>query len=135
MPGLLCRIDLKQAEPEATLFRRIELKGLNADDFETAQHFVSSRDGTRVPMFIVQKKGTERDGNNPTLLYGYGGVSVITLWTCPKQTAVVSVPMSDAICDAQSRRIFLRPSHFDLFSVGILPASLVCYLHNDQKSP
>ena len=71
----LHRIDLSQSEPEATLFRRIELKGLNADDFETAQHFVSSRDGTRVPMFIVQKKGAQRDGNNPTLLYGYGGAA------------------------------------------------------------
>jgi prolyl oligopeptidase len=89
-----CRIDLKQAEPEATLFRRIELKGLNADDFETAQHFVSSRDGTRVPMFIVQKKGAERDGNNPTLLYGYGGAATSMSTPRPEaETALVRIPM------------------------------------------
>ena len=69
------RLDLTQPEPEATLFRRIELEGLNPDDFETRQRFVSSRDGARIPMFIVQRKGTPRDGNNPTLLYGYGGPS------------------------------------------------------------
>ena len=70
------RLDLAQPEPEATLFRRIELEGLNPDDFETTQRFVSSRDGARIPMFIVQRKGTPRDGNNPTLLYGYGGLFV-----------------------------------------------------------
>ncbi|MBL0172914.1 MAG: S9 family peptidase [Gemmatimonadaceae bacterium] len=44
--------------------------------FETRQVFVNSKDGTRVPAFIVAKKGLVLDGNNPTLLYGYGGFNV-----------------------------------------------------------
>jgi prolyl oligopeptidase len=41
--------------------------------YETKQVFYTSKDGTRVPMFITHKKGVALDGNNPTMLYGYGG--------------------------------------------------------------
>ncbi len=44
--------------------------------FETRQVFVTSKDGTRIPAFIVARKGLVLDGNNPTLLYGYGGFNV-----------------------------------------------------------
>lgn len=56
------------------MYRRIELKHrFNPDDFVTEQVFATSKDGTRIPMFIVHKKGIKLDGSNPTLLYGYGG--------------------------------------------------------------
>ena len=44
-----------------------------SDDFTTEQVFYSSKDGTKVPMFLTYRKGLEKNGNNPTMLYGYGG--------------------------------------------------------------
>ncbi len=43
------------------------------DDFETEQIFYTSKDGTKIPMFLVHKKGIKLDGSHPTLLYAYGG--------------------------------------------------------------
>lgn len=45
----------------------------DASALEVGQHFAISRDGTRVPYFMVAKKGLKLDGTNPTILYGYGG--------------------------------------------------------------
>ncbi|MCA9255393.1 MAG: S9 family peptidase [Phycisphaerales bacterium] len=48
----------------------------NPDDFVTNQVFYTSKDGTRIPMFITHKRGLKLDGNNPTYLYGYGGFNI-----------------------------------------------------------
>ncbi|MBL4940284.1 MAG: S9 family peptidase [Colwellia sp.] len=48
----------------------------NSDDFVSKQVFYTSKDGTKVPMIINHKKGLILDGNNPTILYGYGGFNV-----------------------------------------------------------
>ncbi|MBN8703860.1 MAG: S9 family peptidase [Bacteroidetes bacterium] len=45
----------------------------NSDAMETKQVFYTSKDGTKIPMFITHKKGIKLDGSNPTFLYGYGG--------------------------------------------------------------
>ncbi len=72
-PTSIYKFDIgnKQAE----LFRQSEVSFV-PEDFETKQVFFPSKDGTRVPMFITHKKGVQLDGNNPTLLYGYGGFNV-----------------------------------------------------------
>src|SRR5205814_11292 len=60
----------------STLFRRPEIPGFKSEDFETREVFYPSKDGTRIPMFIVYKKGLQLDGDNPTVLYGYGGFNI-----------------------------------------------------------
>lgn len=60
---------------ESKLLRRAAVK-FNPDDYEVKQVFYSSKDGTKVPMFIAHKKGLKLDGSNPTLLYGYGGFAI-----------------------------------------------------------
>lgn len=72
-PGEIYRYDLTNGKSE--LFRKTEVK-FNANDFETKQVFYPSKDGTKIPMFIMHKKGLKLDGNNPTLLYAYGGFNI-----------------------------------------------------------
>jgi prolyl oligopeptidase len=49
---------------------------LDTTSIETKQVYVTSRDGAKVPMFVSYKKGTKLDGNNPALIYGYGGFNI-----------------------------------------------------------
>ena len=72
-PGTTYRYNIGKGE--STLYRKSALK-FNNEDYETKQIFYSSKDGTKVPMFIVHKKGIKLDGNNPVFLYAYGGFQV-----------------------------------------------------------
>lgn len=69
-PPTIYRYDI--ATKKAVEFRGSKVK-FNPNDFVTEQVFYPSKDGTKVPMFIVYKKGLEKNGKNPTLLYAYGG--------------------------------------------------------------
>ena len=66
------------AARKSSLFRAPEIPGLDTNQYETKQVFVTSKDGAKVPMFLVHKKGLVLDGNNPTLMYGYGGFNIAT---------------------------------------------------------
>ena len=72
-PSSIFQLDL--ASGESTLWRKSKLK-FDGGGLETKQVFFTSKDGTRVPMFIVHKKGLKLDGANPVLLYGYGGFNI-----------------------------------------------------------
>jgi prolyl oligopeptidase len=63
---------------QSAVFRAPEIPGLDTNQYETKQVFVTSKDGAKVPMFLVYKKGLALDGNNPTLMYGYGGFNIAT---------------------------------------------------------
>ncbi|MEO5907082.1 MAG: prolyl oligopeptidase family serine peptidase, partial [Saprospiraceae bacterium] len=63
------------ASGKSTLYMEPKVE-FNPDDYETRQIFYVSKDGTKVPMFIVHKKGLKMDGTNPTMLYAYGGFNV-----------------------------------------------------------
>jgi prolyl oligopeptidase len=60
---------------ESAVFRRPDV-AFDPADYEVSQLFYDSRDGTRIPMFIVHRTGMARDGRNATLLYGYGGFNI-----------------------------------------------------------
>ena len=72
-PGAIYHYDV--ASGRSTLWKQPKVD-FDASPYETKQVFVKSRDGTKVPMFIVHKKGTKLDGTNATLLYGYGGFDI-----------------------------------------------------------
>ena len=72
-PAAIYRYDI--AANKSTLYKQSEIK-FNSDDYETELEFYTSKDGTKVPIFITHKKGIKLNGKNPTLLYGYGGFNI-----------------------------------------------------------
>ena len=72
-PTAIYRHDV--ATGETTLFKAPKAD-FDSKAYETKQVFYTSRDGARIPMFIVHRKGLALDGSNPTYLYGYGGFNV-----------------------------------------------------------
>ncbi|MBQ6956335.1 MAG: S9 family peptidase [Bacteroidales bacterium] len=72
-PATIYRYDIKANK--STLHKKSEIN-FNSDDYVTELEFYTSKDGTRVPLFITHKKGIRLNGKNPTLLYGYGGFNI-----------------------------------------------------------
>ena len=72
-PGTVYRYDLPTGE-----LTKLEEPSVEFDPaaYETRQRFAASKDGTKVPVFVVHKKGLTLDGTNPTILYGYGGFGI-----------------------------------------------------------
>lgn len=75
-PSTKYKYDSKTGKSEVFKASKMDF---NADEYETKQVFYKSNDGTQIPMFITHRKGLKMDGNNPTLLYGYGGFDISIL--------------------------------------------------------
>ncbi|KAG8809530.1 hypothetical protein FRC17_003398 [Serendipita sp. 399] len=75
-PGIIYRYDFNAPEDTRwTQYRETKVKGIKADDFLVHQEWYKSKDGTRIPMFIVRPKHIQKDGTASAIQYGYGGFS------------------------------------------------------------
>jgi len=74
VPPTVYRYDLKSGT--TSLWAKVDAPSIDPAAYEVNQEWFHSKDGTRVPMFIVNKKGLKKDGHNPTLLTAYGGFNV-----------------------------------------------------------
>ncbi len=74
-PSTIFKVDLAKPDQAPELWERPDVP-VNPDIVEVKQEWFSSKDGTRVPMFVVHKKGLKLDGKNPTILNGYGGFNI-----------------------------------------------------------
>ncbi|MDG1715109.1 prolyl oligopeptidase family serine peptidase [Lacinutrix sp.] len=72
-PGSIYKYNIQKGTSE--LFRKPNID-FNSEDYESAQVFYTSKDGTKIPMIITHKKGLKLNGKNPTILYGYGGFNI-----------------------------------------------------------
>ena len=72
-PPTIYRYDLKSGQSSVLFRPKVDFK---SDEFTTEQVFYQSKDGTKVPMFLTYRKGLQKNGSNPTILYGYGGFDI-----------------------------------------------------------
>ena len=72
-PGTIYKMGI--ASGKSDVYQQPKVK-FNPSDYESKQVFYTSKDGTKVPMMITYKKGIKLDGNNPTMLYAYGGFNI-----------------------------------------------------------
>jgi len=80
-PGIIYHCDLEKKDLEPEVFREIKIHDFDASQYDTEQVFYESKDGTKIPMFIVHKKDLVKDGKRPCVLYGYGGFNLSMLPT------------------------------------------------------
>ena len=73
-PDSVYQVDL--ATRGTSLWKKVEAPGIDPENYEVEQLWFTSKDGTRVPMFVFHKKGLQLNGKNPTLLTGYGGFNI-----------------------------------------------------------
>jgi prolyl oligopeptidase len=74
VPPSIYRVDLPGIK--SALWAKVDAPSIDPSAYDVQQVWYVSKDGTKVPMFVVSKKGIEKNGKNPTLLYGYGGFNV-----------------------------------------------------------
>jgi prolyl oligopeptidase len=79
VPPSIYRVDLndvKGASVRSSMWAKVDAPSIDSSGYDVEQVWYTSKDGTKVPMFVVSKKGMEKNGKNPTLLTGYGGFNV-----------------------------------------------------------
>jgi prolyl oligopeptidase len=74
VPPSIYRVDL--ADVKSALWAKVDAPSIDPSAYDVEQVWYTSKDGTKIPMFVVNKKGIEKNGKNPTLLTGYGGFNV-----------------------------------------------------------
>jgi prolyl oligopeptidase len=74
VPPSVYRVEL--TDVKSALWAKVEAPSIDPAEYDVQQLWYASKDGTKVPMFIVSKKGIEKNGRNPTLLTGYGGFNI-----------------------------------------------------------
>jgi prolyl oligopeptidase len=74
VPPSIYRVDLDDGK--SALWANVDAPSIDPAAYDVHQVWYTSKDGTKVPMFVVSKKGIEKDGKNPTLLTGYGGFNI-----------------------------------------------------------
>jgi prolyl oligopeptidase len=74
VPPSIYRYDVEHGA--SSIWAQVDAPSIDAGAYEVSQEWFHSKDGTRVPMFLVHKKGLKRDGSTPTLLTGYGGFDI-----------------------------------------------------------
>uniref|UniRef100_A0A0N5AKL7 Prolyl endopeptidase n=1 Tax=Syphacia muris TaxID=451379 RepID=A0A0N5AKL7_9BILA len=82
-PGIIYYLDLDKVDSFENIklreLRKVVVKGVNVEDFCAEQVFYASRDGTKVPMYLLHKKGIIKNQQNATILNGYGGFNIAEL--------------------------------------------------------
>jgi prolyl oligopeptidase len=74
VPPSIYHVDLNDLK--SSLWAKVDAPSVDPSAYEVQQVWYTSKDGTRIPMFVVNKKGIEKNGKNPTLLTGYGGFNI-----------------------------------------------------------
>ncbi|XP_063702062.1 prolyl endopeptidase isoform X2 [Culicoides brevitarsis] len=75
-PGVIYKFDFAKPNEKPTLFREVKLENFDGSQYEVEQKFYKSKDGEKIPMFIIQKKSSGKDKRKGCLLYGYGGFNI-----------------------------------------------------------
>lgn len=102
-PGIIYHCNMQSEVPDVKIFQEISVPKFDREEFEVNQVFVPSKDGTKIPMFVVARKNILLDGSHPCLLYGYGGFNK-SMTPCFSVNRIVLLKHLDAVvCIANIR--------------------------------
>ncbi|KAH6780232.1 Prolyl oligopeptidase family protein [Perilla frutescens var. hirtella] len=103
IPGIIYECNLEAEAPEMKILREIVVPGFDKAAFEVRQVFYPSKDGTKIPMFIVGRKGISLDSSHPCLLYGYGGFNISITPSFTVSRIVIAKHLDVVFCIANIR--------------------------------